>query len=473
MIESRVSIKERLMNKRLISAAAFALAAALFSSGAWAQARQGAQTQAAQRQGAPVAVPSAENGGDVRRQTFEIVWRTVKEKHFDPAIGGVDWDKAHETYALRVAAVKSDREFYPMLQEMLGLLRQSHFNIIPPESLIPEDQNEPSSGGVGIDLRLVGGAAMITRVEPDSSASRAGLRPGFLIKQVGARPVEEIIAAFAKSAERTEIKNIHMTRSVLAAINGDPGTPVKILYMNDKDQARETALTRERLKGELSPRFGNFPPQYTEFETRRIAASPGYIGYIRFNIFTAPVIEKLKSAISGFGDADGMIFDLRGNPGGIGGIATTIAGRICDAPGSLGVMKLRSGELKFAFFPQENRYAGPVAVLIDGMSASTSEVFSSGIQEMRRAVIVGERSAGAALPSFIQKLPTGALFQFAIADFKTQSGVLIEGRGVIPDVEARYDRASLLAGRDAQLEAAVEHIRKSREKASEKTRDLK
>lgn len=464
------------MNKRLILAAAFALAAAPFFGGAWTHAQQGAQTRAAQRQGAPGAVPSGENRGAIRQQTFEIVWRTVKEKHFDPAMGGVDWDKARETYAPRVAAVKSDRELYLLLQEMLGLLRQSHFTIIPPESPAPEDQDKPSSGAVGIDLRLIGGAAMITRVEPDSSASRAGLRPGFLIKQVGDKPVEEILAAFAKSAERTEIKNLRMTRSVLAAINGDPGAHVKIVYLDDQDRTRETTLTRERLKGELSPKLGNFPPQYTEFETKRIAntsGSSGYIGYIRFNIFTAPVIEKLKAAITGFGDADGMIFDLRGNPGGIGGIATTIAGRICDKPGSLGTMKMRSGELKFAFFPQENRYTGPVAVVIDGMSASTSEVFSSGIQEMGRAVIVGERSAGAALPSFIQKLPTDALFQFAVADFKTPKGVLIEGRGVIPDVEAQYNRASLLAGRDAQLEAAVEQIRKSHEKASQKARDVK
>lgn len=457
------------MNKRPILAAAFALVAALFFGGAWAQAQQRAQTRAAQRQGAPGAVPSGEDRGAIRQQTFEIVWQTVKEKHFDPAIGGVDWDKARETYALRVAAVKSDRELYLLLQEMLGLLRQSHFNIIPPESLAPEDQNEPSSGGIGIDIRLIGGAAVITRVEPDSSAARAGLRPGFLIKQVGGKSIEAILAAFAKSAERAEIKNIHMTRSVLAAINGDPGNSVKIVYLDDRDRPRETTLIRESLKGELSPRLGNFPPQYTEFETKRISnGSSGYIGYIRFNIFTAPVIEKLKAAITGFGDADGMIFDLRGNPGGIGGIATTIAGRICDKPGSLGVMKMRSGELKFAFFPQENSYAGPVAVLIDGMSASTSEVFSGGIQEMGRAVIIGERSVGAALPSFFQKLPTGALFQFAIADFKTPKGVLIEGRGVIPDVEVKYDRASLLAGRDAQLEAAVEQIRKSREKASPK-----
>src|SRR5262245_49004957 len=155
------------MNKRLVLTASFALVAAFFFGGALAHAWQGAQTQAAQKQGGAGDVPPAENRGDVRQQTFEIVWRTVKEKHFDPAMGGVDWDKAHETYAPRVAAVKSDRELYPLLQEMLGLLRQSHFNIIPPESLMPEDQNEPSSGGVGIDLRLVGGVGMITRVVPD------------------------------------------------------------------------------------------------------------------------------------------------------------------------------------------------------------------------------------------------------------------------------------------------------------------
>jgi carboxyl-terminal processing protease len=457
------------MNKRLALAAPFALATVFFLGGAWAYAQQGAQTQPAQIQGVPGAVTSSDDRQDIRRRSFEIVWRTVKEKHFDPAIAGVDWDRAHETYAPRVAAVKSDREFYLLMQEMLGLLHQSHFSIIPPESLTPDDQDAPSNGGVGIDLRLIEGEAVITRVEPDSSAARAGLRPGFLIKKVGARSVEEILAAYAKSAERSEIKNIHMTRSVLAATGGDPGALVKIVYMDDRNQTRETTLARERLKGELSPRFGYFPPQYTEFETKRIADGESrYIGYIRFNIFTAPVIEKLKTAIGGFGDAEGIIFDLRGNPGGIGGIATTIAGRICDAPGSLGVMKMRSAELKFAFFPQENRYAGPVAVLIDGMSASTSEVFSSGIQELGRAVIVGERSAGAALPSYFQKLPTGALFQFAIADFKTPKGVLIEGRGVIPDIEARYDRSSLLAGRDAQLDAAVEQIRKSREKAAQK-----
>jgi carboxyl-terminal processing protease len=75
-------------------------------------------------------------------------------------------------------------------------------------------------------------------------------------------------------------------------------------------------------------------------------------------------------------------------------------------------------------------------------------------------VVVGERSAGAALPSMFVKLPSGAVFQFAFADFKTPKGVPVEGRGVVPDVEVRLDRRSLLTGRDPQLEAALDIARR-------------
>ena len=68
----------------------------------------------------------------------------------------------------------------------------------------------------------------------------------------------------------------------------------------------------------MSPPMGNFPPQYMEFETKRLA---GGIGYIRFNIFVIPMMEKIKTAIRQMSDAPGIIIDLRGNPGGVGGMA--------------------------------------------------------------------------------------------------------------------------------------------------------
>jgi carboxyl-terminal processing protease len=205
----------------------------------------------------------------------------------------------------------------------------------------------------------------------------------------------------------------------------------------------------------MSPRFGNFPPQYAEFESNRLE---GGIGYIRFNIFVTPLMDRIRAAIRSMLDVRGIIIDLRGNPGGFGGMAAGIAGVLEAKQTSLGAMKLRSGRQAFIVFPQKDAYLGPVVVLVDGGSASTSEIFAAGLQESGRATIVGERTMGAALPSIFGKLPTGALFQYAIADFRTPKGVLIEGLGVKPDIEIKLTRRALLEGRDPQLDAAVSII---------------
>lgn len=406
--------------------------------------------------------PADSSADEIRRKTFDIVWRTVKEKHFDPTFGGVDWEKVRTRYEPRANASTSDSQLYQILQEMLGELGQSHFNIISPELVVPEEEKDPG-GGIGVNIRLIDEVPVISRVEPHSPAQRAGLRSGFIIQKVGEKSVEQLTAALVNAGHLTSLKNVRITRRVLHEISGSPGSAVRITFLDEKNQSREVSVVRERLKGELSPQFGNFPPQYTEFETSRLDQN---IGYIRFNTFTIPIIEKSKAALRDLNDVNGLIIDLRGNPGGVGGIAMTIAGRLTEKPGSLGVMKMRSSEIKFTIFPQPSPYLGPVMILLDNLSGSTSEVFASGMQEMGRATIIGERSAGACLPSYFQKLPTGAIFQFAIADFKTPKGVLIEGRGVIPDVEVKWNRASLLAGRDEQLETAIGRLRQARRSSS-------
>lgn len=400
-------------------------------------------------------VSATDKPADERQQTFDIVWRTVKDRHFDPTFGGVDWDKVRQQYEPRLSAIKTDAELYRLLQQMLGELKQSHFNIVPPESVIADNAAEPPTGSTGIDVRIIDGQAVIVRVEANSPAAQAGLRPGFVVEQVGETKVEKLILQPGKGDLSEKVRLLQSTRRVLREINGEPGSSVKLSYLDGKNQSQTATIARVKMSGELSPRLGNFPPQYTEFEWKRL---PGNIGYIRFNIFTTPISEKIRVALAELRDAAGIVIDLRGNPGGVAGIATGMAGRLSDKSGMLGTMKMRTNELKFAIFPQQNAYLGPVAILIDGLSASTSEVFSGGMQELGRAVVIGESSAGACLPSVFQKLPTGALFQFAIADFKTPKGVLIEGRGVTPDVEVKWNRASLLNGRDAQLETAIEQL---------------
>ncbi len=394
---------------------------------------------------------------DARQESFNIVWRTVKERHFDPAFGGVDWDHVREQYAPRVAAVKSDTELYRLLQQMLGELHQSHFAIIPPEAVAPAESKETVEGGIGIDVRIIDRQAVVTRVEPGSKSAAAGLRAGFVIKQIDQTPVEQIIERLARGNQSPSLTNLYITRSVLGRVDGKPGTVVRLSYLDERDQMREATIEREPFKGEMSPAMGNFPPQYMEFESKRLA---GGIGYIRFNIFVVPLMEKIRTAIRQMNDAPGIIIDLRGNPGGVSGMATGIAGVLESKETSLGVMRMRTGHMNFAVFPQSGTYTGPVAILIDGSSASTSEVFAGGMQDIGRAVVIGERSAGAALPSVFEKLPTGALFQYAIADFKTPKGLLVEGRGVAPDRQVSLTRRALLEGRDTQLEAAIEQISK-------------
>jgi len=394
---------------------------------------------------------------DLRQKTFDQVWRTVNDKHFDPTFGGVDWAKVREQYEPRLATVKTDAELYQLLQQMLGELHQSHFNIIPPESIPPDNVREPQMGGIGIDLQMLDGQAVITRVEENSAAARAGIRTGFIIKQVDDTTVEQAIQKFARAKLSAAMKRLQIGRAVNDKVLGKPDTEVRVVYLDERNRQREAQLVRERLKGEMSSRVGQFPPRYSEFESRRLASG---IGYIRFNIFTLNLLGRIQNAIRDMNDVPGLIIDLRGNPGGMGNMATAIASVLENRRVLLGTMKMRNGQFEFRVTPQKNAYEGPVVILLDGRSGSTSEVFASGMQESGRAIIVGEQSVGAALPSIIQKLPTGALLQCAIADFRTPKGVLIEGRGVTPDVEALLSRNALLSGRDTQLEAAIEQVRK-------------
>ena len=406
------------------------------------------------------------DAADARRQSFDIVWRTVKEKHFDPAFGGVDWDAVRRKYEPRLAKVKKDGELYFLLNEMLGELHQSHFVVIPPEAILEDGSWNQPGGNTGLDLRIIDGRVLITRVAPDSAAARAGLRPGFAVKRIDgaetAKMQREIIAQMNKNPLVRDwspgLKSFLVARRILYRAGGKPGSTARLQYLDERGLVRKAAIEREKPSGELSPRFGNLPAEFMEIEAKRLPSGPGYI---RFNAFMMPVMDKVRSALREFKDAQGVIFDLRGNVGGMGDLVMGIVGLMETRQTSLGTSQRRSGQLNLAVFPQSQPYTGPVAVLIDGGSGSATEIFAAGLQELRRAVIVGERSAGAVLPSDMVKLPTGAIFQFAFADFRTPSGALIEGRGVAPDVEVKHTRASLLAGRDAQLEKAIMELQKS------------
>jgi carboxyl-terminal processing protease len=98
-------------------------------------------------------------------------------------------------------------------------------------------------------------------------------------------------------------------------------------------------------------------------------------------------------------------------------------------------------------------------VLIDVMSASSAEDFSGALQAIGRAVVVGKRSAGICVVADMMQLPNGAVLMYPHAQTRTADGTVLEGRGVIPDIDVALDRSLLLQGIDSQLEAAIGQIK--------------
>ncbi|MDQ4120539.1 MAG: S41 family peptidase [Acidobacteriota bacterium] len=384
-----------------------------------------------------VPVAADKNALLLRRQSFEKVWTTINEKHFDPAFGGVDWKKMRVIYEPKALATKSDDEFHAVLQQMLNELGQSHFRVIPTQAVI-ETPKTNARGTIGIELKTINEKPVIFRIRENSPAAKANLKPGYIVKKINDRSVNEL-------------------GILQALLRGAPGTTISLEVLDEKDETRTFNLTRVAETAEYSLPLGNFPPQPIEFETRRLEDG---VGYIRFNIWVMPQLAKIRQAISEIKDAPGIIFDLRGNPGGLGILAAGIAGNLVAEQTSLGSLKFRLTEQKFIAYPQADSYKGKIVVLTDGGSASTSEIFAAGLQEIKRAKVVGETTMGAVLASIFDRLPTGAIFQYAISDYKSPGNVLIEGRGVKPNVEAQLTRESLLAGRDSQIDAAVREILK-------------
>jgi carboxyl-terminal processing protease len=438
----------------------------------------------------PPAAPLVASDSAKRQEAFEIVWQTVNESFYDPKFGGVDWAQVRERYQPQVANVSNDREFHQLLQQMLNELHQSHFIVIPHEA-IPKirvaksrsnkqaDESDDSAEeeseteepldslnykladrlltGIGIEIRVLDGSAVVSRVEAGSSAARAGLRPGFVIKKVDSRSLDSVISEIQKHPLWGEIIRPELPAFLVAGfINGEEASPVKLGYLDARNRLHTINIKRERLKGEMSRPVGNLPALYTEFEAKRLA---GRFGYIRFNAFVPSLMEKLCGALRAMKDAPGMIIDLRGNQGGLLGMVGGLTGLLETSPTLLGTMQMRNGRIPLFGFPQSAPYSGPLVILVDGSTQSAGEMFAGGLQEAGRATVVGQKSAGNTLPSEIKKLPTGAIFQYGFANYETQSGYRLEGHGVVPDFTVELSRRSLLRGADPQLSAALQRLR--------------
>ncbi len=289
------------------------------------------------------------------------------------------------------------------------------------------------------------------------------MKTGWIVEKVRGKPVDETLAAVKKAYEHSGLVAARQIRTVVAKLEGAPGSKVDVDFLDRRDQPVHLDLALDKPKG-TPARFGNLPTFYVHLASRRV---DGSVLLIALNAFFDPsvVIGRFAELIRQNRDAEGLIIDLRGNPGGIGAMAMGLGGwLVTEGDRKLGTMITRAGSIHFTLNPRPEPFTRPVAVLVDELSMSTSEIFAGGLKDLGRAKIFGVRTPGAALPSRVDILPNGDGFQYAFANYISTGGKPLEGNGVVPDVEAPLSRAALLEDHDPAVEAAVQWIRSQAKK---------
>jgi carboxyl-terminal processing protease len=394
-------------------------------------------------------------------QSFEYVWTVIRDKHWETKPGGLDWQAIHDEFRPKIETADSIDAVRAVMSQMLGRLHQTHFGIVPADLYSNLDASRGGDVTAGIDVRVIGAQVLVTSVDPGSSAALQGVHPGWEIVKISGVDLAPIVAKLNETYAGSTLRDLMLCRAILARLASEAAL-ISVEFLDGAGRHVSKTLAQSNPKGELA-QFGYLKPMHVWINSSRVGG--GVIGYVAFNAFLDP--QRLMTA---FGDAvqscqtcDGFIVDLRGNPGGIGIMAMGMAGWFIAQPDQkLGTLYMRDDTLKFVVNPRLTTYFGPLAILVDGASASTSEIMAEGLKDLGRARIFGTRTAGAALPSLFDKLPDGDGFQYAIANYISEGGQPLEGRGVTPDVETPVTREALLAGKDPPLDAAIDWIRQSK-----------
>ena len=398
-------------------------------------------------------------------ETFEAAWRIVRDSHFDPNLNGVDWSAVRTELGPRAAAARSVGELRAVLREMLGRLGQSHFAVIPGASSAGDDEPGGGAGSPGFDVRLAGGDLIVTEVEPGGAAAASGVRTGWKLIAADGLAAGHALASLPDSLT-PRLRHVEAWRLVQNRLRGPVGSTARLTFEDGAGEQMSVQVPRGAESGQPVT-VGSLPTMFVRLDSRVHATPAGRsAALVRFNVWMTAVDGPFQRAVDAHRRSDGFIIDLRGNPGGLAAMLMGIAGHFIDERLALGVMKLRDNELRFNVNPRRvsaggervEPFAGPVAILVDGLSGSASECFAGGMQSVGRARVFGQRTMGQALPALFSRLPNGDVLIHAYADFVTADGTRLEGRGVIPDEELPLDRSALLAGRDPVLEAALAWI---------------
>ncbi|MCR9162827.1 MAG: S41 family peptidase [Nannocystaceae bacterium] len=383
------------------------------------------------------------------RRTFEQAWRLVLEKHYDPTLGCVDWPAARLRYGEALSKTRDRTEAFEVINEMLDELGQSHVKLFSSGS-------DEAVGPASVDLRArwVQGKLAVVEAPPG-----APVQPGAVLTSVDGTKVAELSERAEDRTERAAEFAALVARLAAAKLSCGRAGETRTVTLEGEDEPRTLPCIADPSE---TMSLGNLTDVPTRVEHRMVEGTK--VGVIAFNVWMLPMLPKIQAALADLRSKGmkALVLDLRGNPGGVGPMAVSVARSLLTEPGSLGKLEMRAFTQEFNVSPDPDPFAGPVALLIDEGTASTSEIFAAGMRDLGRVSIYGAGpSAGAALPSLIEQLDGGALFQYVVGDYHSPKGVLVEGRGVAPDHLVPETVADFAAGKDPVLEAAVAALQES------------
>lgn len=259
-------------------------------------------------------------------------------------------------------------------------------------------------GGVGSIINKAGdGRIRFAEPYAGTPSKKAGVRGGDFILQI----------------DSTEITPTHTVQQVSDLLRGTPGTSLRVKLQRPyaADSIMEVTITREKIKNPTVPFYGLTGPNHD-------------VGYITLNSFTDKAPAEVKDALTQLLErgATSLVLDLQGNPGGLLESAVDIVGLF--VPKGTEVVRTRGRDASNErIYKTEHKPVAPklpLAVLIDGNSASSAEIVAGALQDLDRAVIVGNRSYGKGLVQNSRPLPYDAMVKITVAKYYIPSGRLIQ-----------------------------------------------
>lgn len=347
------------------------------------------------------ATPSRERAR-MNQRVFDRVWSEVRGQYYDPGLHGVDWNAARRAYRPLALAAADDRVLYRVLGDMLALLDDDHAGASAPAVARRLDSARGPRPVIGVTLRPEPGDPgiyVIERVREGSAAQAAGVAVGWRL---------DTTAPDAWFPERDVVEGRAVT-----------------LTFADADGARRTITVTPRIMQPRAPFAADL-------------SRPG-VAVLRIDAFDLGLGDWMGRQLAALPSDTDIVLDLRGNPG--GRLLEADAVLSCFLPRDLAwaTRTTRSGRaivLKTAGGCGDLDGPAPhdVAVIVDSHSRSAAELTPAALQEARRAVVVGEQTAGAVLISQDTRLPDGGRLSLSRSDFVTAGGVRLEKRGVTPDL---------------------------------------